>query len=75
MINILDRLVLLLSPVARVRRSAGWSLHEGTWYAPFHHDGKPIPERDWLLEGDPLPEHPEYGGLHRSHISLRGPGQ
>lgn len=62
MIDALDRLVLqLTSPAARARLSAGWFFRQGSWYAPFHdHNGQPIPERDWLLEGDPLPEHPEY---------------
>jgi hypothetical protein len=38
-----------------IRLTARWLLANGTWHAP---DG--TPEADWITEGNPLPEDPDY---------------
>jgi hypothetical protein len=58
----LKHALLWLFPVTRVRLCAGWCYRDGHWWAP---DGSS--ERDWLIEGLPLPEHPEYQAWHDAY--------
>lgn len=58
----LDLALCCLSPVCHARWRAGWRLDRGTWCSPYcdHTSGRPLTEREWLIEGYPMPEEPGY---------------
>jgi len=52
--------------VYRSRQAAGWTTRNGTgWWSPHHSpDGQQLSEADWVAEGWPLPESPEYASWY-----------